>query len=294
LWTFFAIAKPKANADRRLVFLNLQGMNQATKTFQQISRRDIQDPYPVIANVAPAAWGRVQLELEEGLDPRRRPLEVPLVVLTATRQALQSLTPERRAWLQADFGLSEAQLLASHGDTREQWQPFAGTDSIAVLLEQLRSDVNTVVGNYTIRWHQPGESFWTDIAAASDFVKKEFKTGEFAVVVIDPVAMYDPDVYQRLMLFHDSLTSEKITLFTLPPFAASQGLVGLRKALMNRVMPYFDDFFQPQVPPLRKLVAQCGWNVMDREDVRRLIVAAAGRLVTQTGTATASPFVRQG
>jgi len=95
------------------------------------------------------------------------------------------------------------------------------------------------------------------------------------------------------MLFHDCLANEKITIVALPPFAPPHELVNLRRALFSRTLPYFDDYFQPRVPPVRKVLAQCGWNVMDREDVRRLLVAAAGRLSIASSD-VASPFVRQG
>ena len=69
--------------------------------------------------------------------------------------------------------------------------------------------------------------------------------------------------------------------------------IGLRQALFRRTGPYFNDYFRPSVPPTRRLVAQCGWNAVDTEDVQRLLIAAAGRLsATQAGAS--SPFTRQG
>ena len=293
LWTFMSTAKPKANADRRVVVVNLQGMNQATKGFQQISRPDVQHAYPLIANVQAAAWQSIQSEIEDGLDPVRRPLEVPLVVLTATLGDLERLSDERLAWLLEDFRLAPADLPARYRGTRAEWHPFGGADSIAVILEHLRNEVTAALGQHRLEWRQPDAPFWTDIVTARDFVNKEFKTGELAVLVIDPVAMYNPEIYQRLMLFHDCLANENVTIVALPPFAAPNELVKLRHALFSRTLPYFDDYFQPRVPPVRKVLAQCGWNVVDCEDVRRLIVAAAGRLSIAPGE-VASPFVRQG
>lgn len=293
LWTFMSTAKPTINADRRVVVVNLQGVSKATKGFQQISRADVQRAYPVVGNLPPAAWQSIEREIEEGLDAARRPLAVPLVVLTATLGDLQRLSDERRAWMLEDFKLVPADLLARYRATREEWHPFGGADPIALILEQLRDEVNAALGHYRLDWRQPDETFWTDIVAARDFVNKEFKTGELAVVVIDPVAMYNPEIYQRLMLFHDCLANEKITIVALPPFAPPHELVNLRRALFSRTLPYFDDYFQPRVPPVRKVLAQCGWNVMDREDVRRLLVAAAGRLSIASSD-VASPFVRQG
>jgi hypothetical protein len=293
LYTFISTAKPKTNTDRRLVVVNLQGMNQALKAFQQIHRTDVQQAYPDVRSLPPSTLQSIQRELEEGLDPLRRPLAVPLVVLTATLGDLQSLSPERQASLLADFGLSAADLLARYGAKREDWRPFGGATPMATILRELQDGLNRVLGPYRLEWRPPDDTFWTDVLAARDFVGQEFKTGQLAVLVIDPVAMYNPDIYQRLMLFHDCLANEKITIVALPPFAAPPELVSLRRALFRRTVPYFDDFFEPRVPPVRKVLAQCGWNAVDREDVHRLLLAAAGRLPGGAGEVT-SAFVRQG
>jgi hypothetical protein len=293
LWTFMSTAKPKVNTDRRVVVVNLQGMNQATKGFQQISRMDVQGAYPKLSALPAAAWQSIQQEIEDGLDPARRPLAVPLVVLTATLGDLQNLPGASGKSLVADFGLTLADLAARYKATREDWSPFGGAKPIGLILKELQEAVNGALGQYRLEWKQPDDSFWTDILAARSFVSQEFKTGQLAVLVIDPVAMYIPDLYQRLMLFHDCLANEKITIVALPPFAAPNELVSLRHALVSRTMPYFDDYFDPRVPPARKVLAQCGWNAMDGEDVRRLLVAAAGRLSITAGDVT-SPFVRQG
>jgi hypothetical protein len=292
--SFNAVAKPKVNTNRRLVIINLQGMNQGMKIYQQISRADVQAAYPAIDTMPPGAWAALQRDLEEGLDPQRRTLTVPLVVLTATLDELQSLSPQRQGWLRDDFGLEPADLPGRYGNTREDWHPFGGADRIADVIEHLRTEIDTDLGPYRFEWNQPGAAFWSNPLAANDFVKREFKTGELAVLVIDPVALYEPNVvYQRLMLFQDCLASDRVTIVALPPFAAPNQLVSLRTALLSRPVPYFTDYFRPQVPPARKLLAQCGWNVVDGEDVRRLLVAAAGRLATNQGE-TSSPFVRQG
>jgi hypothetical protein len=294
LYSFMATAKPKVNTDRRLVMLNLQGMNQAMKSYQQISRTDLHGVYPHAGEVQQAVWDALQRDLEDALDPTRRVLTVPLVVLTATLDQLQNISPQRKQWLQADFGLTAASLPQIYGATRADWRPFAGAERISEVLETLRTQINGQIGQYRLEWQQPDETFWNDPVAASDFVTREFNTGELAVLIIDPVAVYEPDtVFPRLMLFHNSLTSDRTTIIALAPFAPPKDLVNLRQALFSRTVPYFNDYFRPSVPPARKLAAQCGWNAVDSEDVRRLLIAAAGRL-SATQASASSPFTRQG
>jgi hypothetical protein len=295
LWTFVSTAKPKTNTSRRLIVVNLQGMNQATKPYQQINTADIQSAYPVAANVGQPVWDALRRTIQEGLNPTRRTLEVPLVVLTTTAPELQALSAQRWAWLQADFQTTQAQILAQYGNGRDDWHPFAGAQPISDVLETLRGSVNNVLTHYTFEWRQPDATFWdpNQITPARDFVNRDFKTAELAVLVIDPVAIYDPSVYQRLMLFQDSLASDKVSIVALPPFPAAGGLIGLRTALLNRGVPYFDDYFQPAVPPVRRVAAQCHWNVVDSEDIRRLMLAAAGRLSPESSAASSSLFLRQ-
>lgn len=294
LYSFMATAKPKVNPERRLVLLNLQGTNQAMKSYQQVSRTELQSAYPKAEQLQQSVWDALLRDLEDALDPTRRVLRVPLVVLTATLDQLRSISPQRQQWLQADFGLTSAHLPQLYGPTRSDWRPFAGADRVSDVLETVRGQINGQIGQYRFEWQQPDHTFWDDPVAASEFVARDFNTGELAVLIIDPVAVYEPDtVFQRLMLFQHSLTNDRATIIALAPFAPPRDLVNLRQALFSRTVPYFSDYFRPSVPPLRKLVAQCGWNAVDSEDVQRLLIAAAGRLSTAQPGAS-SPFTRQG
>ena len=215
-------------------------------------------------------------------------------MLTLTEPQLAQLTAERWDRLKQDLRLSEASLHPRYGATREEWRPFASTVTIRALLEDIRSRVNAVLPDFRLYWQAPEESFWGDSVAARQYVAKEFRTADLSVLVIDPVALYDPDTFQRLMLFQDCLASSRTVIITLPPFRVPPRTLWLRNALMNRGMPYFDDYFQPAVPPRRRLAAQCGWNVTDRDDIQRLILAAAGQLGSETERAGDSAFIRHG
>lgn len=294
LYTFFTAAKPKSNANRRLIFINLQGMNQAMKAFQQINRPELQTAYTLQVKLADSVWDEVQAEIEDGLNPLKKPLPVPLAVLTLKRDDLEALSADRWLRLGEDFKLSKAFLLSRYEKTREDWRPFASADNISSVLDRIKNQVNISLKNHRLNWHRPDESFWTDIFAARDFVDKEFNTGALSVLVIDPVALYHFDIYQRLMLFQDSLTSSRTVIFSLPPFGVPRRILRLRSALMKLAMPYFDDYFQPAVPPRRSLAAQCGWNVSDTDEIQRLILAAAGQLASDNETPEMSAFIRHG
>jgi hypothetical protein len=138
----------------------------------------------------------------------------------------------------------------------------------------IKNQVNAAFHGYRLYWQGPDETFWTNTSAAKSFVTKDFETGELAVLIVDPVALYHPDIYQRLMLFQECLTHSRMSSRSRPSACRPRSCACT--ALLNRGMPYFDDFFQPAIPPRRRLAAQCGWNVSDTDDIQRLILAAAG------------------
>ncbi len=293
LWSFLAKADPKSNKDRRAIFVNLKGMNQATKTFQQISRREIQAGYPSLAKVDSDVWQLVIQEIEDGLNPHKRPLSVPLVVLTLDNAALDALTPNRWAFLKEDFGIEEKDLKTRYGNTRAEWRPFASNESITTALDTVRGRINAALKDFRLDWQLPDPTFWANPLEAKSFITTEFETAELSVLIVDPIAIYQPEVYQLLMLFQDSLASNRTVIVMLPPFSISSHVLQLRTALLTRAIPYFDDYFQPAVPPKKRILAHCSWNVSDTLEVQRHILAAAGQLAAYD-SAPRSPFLSQG
>ena len=75
------------------------------------------------------------------------------------------------------------------------------------------------------------------------FVRQEFDAGDLSVLIIDPVAIYNADIFQRLMLFQESLSNDRRVIVTLPPFDIPPRLLHLRAALFDRATPYFNDYF---------------------------------------------------
>jgi TIR domain len=294
LWSFVSSAKPKQNPNRRIIVVNLQGANLATKAYQQISRKELQRAYADGKPPTAADWQQTVSEVLDGLNPDKRPLSVPLVVLTLTLNDFEELSAGQRDRIRADFNLSDAFLRSRFGAVRHNWKPYAGSEPITALLEKIQNEVNAALDAHRIIWRQPEESFWTDIAAAKAFVKNDFNTSDLSVLIIDPVAVYQLDVLQRLMLFQDSLVSDRRVILTLPPFGVPPRLRRLRDALSSRATPYFDDYFQPAVPPRRKLTAQCAWNVTDAEDIKRHILVAAGYLGIGPTSDEAPSYLRQG
>lgn len=294
VFSFMAYANVSTDPGRRLVCVNLQGRNDATKRFQQIEPSGLQSAYPNIGSVTANDWDDLAREIEAGIDPDRKPLIVPLVVLSVTQQQLRELSADRRGWLSSDYQIADDILHARYGPSCDDWLPFADTKRVAAILDQVRNDVNDSFENHRVEWKLPSRSFWADIDAAETFVDDEFSTAQLSVLIIDPVGIYHPDVFQRLMLFQESFADNRTVILTLPPFGAHPDLVRLREALIKRGKPYFNDYFRPVVPPRRRLAAQCGWHVSDADDVARHILAAAANLGEEQPRAKRSAFVSHG
>lgn len=293
LYQFLAAAKPLKNPRQRLLCLNLQGANRALKSFQHVSHAGIQTAYASAAQTPQADWDVAMQAVEDGLAPHRRLLDVPLAILTLSQANLVDTTPATRAMLLQEFGLDDAGLAFRYGARRDQWRPFDAKRSIAELMETLRADVTHRLPGLALQWRGPADSFWEDIDAAQEFVNQDFLPAELSVLVIDPVAMYRHELYQRLMLFQDCLASSRTTIVTLPPFGAPANVLSLRDALIKRTKPYFDNYFRPSVPPLRPMAAHCGWNVGDADEVRRLLLAAASGLVQTPAPVLGAAFLAQ-
>lgn len=294
IYTFHATAKPKTNTNRRLIFVNLQGMNLAMRGFQQVNRPGLLANYPEIPSVASETWRDLMRDIEEGLNPLRRPLPVPVVVLTMTQAALAEFGPEQWQQIVDDTGLPQDMISKRYGVTRADWRPFGGDETIATVLETIKTKMAAAFQAFRPYWSPPDESFWLDVLQARSYVRREFDTAEIAVLIIDPVALHRRDLYQRLMFFQESLSSSRVVVLTLPHFNAHPEILRLRSALMNRSAPYFDDYFQPAFPPRRRLAAQCGWNISDMEDIQRLILAAAIQLGAEEDRKSGSAFLRHG
>jgi len=293
IWTYYATAKPKTNMNRRLVFVNLQGINEAMRGFQQVNRPQLLTSYPAIQSVTNETWRDLMRDVEEGLNPSR-PLPVPVVVLTMKEAELAQFSPEQRQQVSEDFDLPKDVISERYGLTRADWRPFGGGETIATVLEKIKNQMAATFQAFRPYWNPPDESFWLDISEARNYVSRVFDTGEVAVLIVDPVALHRHDVHQRLMFFQESLSSSRVVVLTLPHFNARPEILQLRSALMNRGAPYFDDYFQLAVRPRRRVAAHCGWNITDLDDIQRLILAAAVHLGAEANRESGSTFLRHG
>jgi len=293
---FYMHAKPREHLDRRLIFVNLQGENTAYRSLQQVNKASLQKAYQDKNGAEPSVWEEVTQDVLNGLDPKKHALRIPLVVLTLTGERLNELTPKQLKSIENDYGLSRPQIEGLYGPKRDDWRPLAGTNSIADLLEGMRCEIEKAFTEpkSSVTWHEPEAAFWDDMDCARQFVESEFQRMELSLLLIDPVALgYDHEALKRLNLFHRCFGDHRTVVAVLPPLGLPR-LTGLKKTLLNCGAEAFNEYFRPRVPPDRRLFAQCVWNAVDTDDIRRHLLLAFGDHALKPEQLEKSPILRMG
>ena len=218
----------------------------------------------------------VGVAVTAGLDPAGHPLEVPLVVMTLTRDQFDAYPAAERRSLAAAFNATSEQLADGYGPTRDQWQPLAGSKTVVALLTDVKRDIETAMGGRQLVWKQPAPAFWSDVQVAEDYVENVFLKQDLALLIIDPVALHDRETLSRLNRFRDCFERPQSVIVVLPPCDVPI-FDGLKRRLRDSAMLYLDEYFKPRIPPRHHLVAQCAWNAGDADDILRHMLLAAGR-----------------
>lgn len=287
LATFDALAND--DASRRLILLNLEGSNRAYASVQAITDLGTGDIYAAGPEaVDPALWNRAMDRIERAVDADAQAVPIPVAVLTLRQQDLVNGSAITKH-IASDLGITEEAVLERYGPTRLDWKPLGSTRTIREMLNDLREHLNQQVGGRRFRWDFEPESFWQpEVSEETKQFSRQFPLARLSVVIIDAVALTDPQVYRRLMLFQSCLTSEKTAIFVLPPFAADPRLSRLRDWLRKDGHPYFEPYYEPLQRPDVRVLAQCGFNIGDEEEMKRLLLVNMGQFLGK-GPTTSKP-----
>jgi hypothetical protein len=274
---------PDLGDKRAHISLNLQGRPQADGRLQGIE--DLLAAgvdWQQIATLDPALWQTVIDRIVRSLS--RALVAMPVVALTVTRQDIAAFRHEDWRDIQAHLGLSQAEVTAMYGETRADWKPLGGHDTIAALLARLEDRINThITGPASTRyfWELAPDAFWTDPNVAESFAATLTSPSAPSLLVIDPIAIRNRDVLDRLYLFEDSIALRHIAILVLAPFVMPSASQMLRKWLMDNAVRYFRPMFKPPIPPKTVIEAQCALYSGDEDELLRLTWSAVGRGWTQ-------------
>lgn len=302
LGKFEAIVDPtgagQLQVNRRLIFLLLEGQNQAYAGLQMISDLKETNAYSrPIENVDQGVWQKSVEQVRKAILDDDRFLRIPLAILSMRKSDLARIRPDEANefgpslnQLLNDFGLGTIKNLEQYyGETRNEWRPYGSQNNIWHVLDALKDEINLTKHGPKFRWEPIDSEFWTSIDAARREKDKLLTT--LSLIVIDPISLFDDLVYKRLVTLSQCFESENALIVVLTPFTTPQHIVNLRLLIQNRATPFFDRFFEPPIP-LEESYASCGVNIGDDKDFKRLLCFSLGQYVRRVRPASKPAYLR--
>jgi hypothetical protein len=225
-------------------------------------------------------------------------IPIPLAILAMTDDDLKKLDPNREPIkglptlnnLLASLGVGDRDTIVqakSYGELRTDWHPFGHALNVQQILDNVLDEINLgeaqkpaekrqKEGQFEFRWEPIDERFWTDNKVAMVELSKLLSV--FSVIVIDPLSLYDNDVYDGFVTVSDCFNSERANIMVLTPFSLPQAFIDLSALLERRGRPFFNPYLDPPVPrPLK--YANLGVNLGNERELRRVMRAGVGQYV---------------
>jgi len=290
--------------ESRIINVALEGSNKVLARYQEIpGLRDTgayQDgPDQVDADL----WQSILTEIEESMRAVDDRTPIALGLVATTRPGLEKLD-----FSQAPAGVSlesvlghfniagKKQLLASYGDTRQDWRPFGSQARIGTILTQLRDEINAFVAKLNgrmFRWDDVTDDIWSTDEERIRSGLAKLARGP-AVLVVDPIALYDPAIANRLTnRLNDALENDSGFLCVLTPFEAAAAACHLRDLIRQVAYRVFEGYYEPPLLKGRPHV-HCGPSVGDDIDFKAWMMAAIGPHVAASNIRSSSAVLRLG
>lgn len=179
-------------------------------------------------------------------------------------------------------GVDRDGLANCYGESRLDWRPFGGGDSIHDLLERVRKALVNAPGVVPIRWDSVDDDLFSDDAERIERAAKRLAAGP-ALVVIDPVALYSRSLRDLLDFLDTCLKNPQAIVVVLPLFAPPQQSrvhTDMVRAVYRELAKIYDESPAPGQ-------AQCSIFASDDSDIRRLMRAT----LRQQAESPANPFL---
>jgi hypothetical protein len=178
----------------------------------------------------------------------------------------------------------------------QEWKPFGSTDSIRGILDKLLARVNARlstapgVPGLQLRW-QFVDLITSDFDNRLDDEVQKLSTGT-CLLIIDPLSLGVQDHPQRFGKLLPCFENKSATIVSLTSFQAHQPFVALRKLVRDSAQPLMYGYYEP-LPP-RPPLGRCAVNLVDPDDVGRMLLAAAAELSNRAVLTTPSAMIRHG
>lgn len=302
LGKFEAIVDPTASGklqiNRRLIFFLLEGQNPAYAGMQMISDLKEAGAYShQLGNLDQGLWHDSVEKLGRAILDNDKLLRVPLAILAMRENDISGIDPtEPRDFgpnlndLLYDFGIGTIEDVKQYyGYERMDWRPFGSPLNIRQVLNTLNDEINLTTRGPQFRWDPIDEGFWSSIDVAKR--ERDKLLSSLSLIVIDPISLYDDRVYNRLVLLSHCFGSESAVIVVLTPFTTPQHMVNLRALIERRGTPFFDRFFDPPIP-IEESYANCGVNIGDDRDFKRVLCCSLGKYLRNVRPKSKPEYLR--
>ena len=217
------------------------------------------------------------------------------VVLAATREEMSKLdfdkvpaTSEKSlSDVVKELGITRENLLERYGKERGEWRPFQGEKNILAILGELQSEL-LEFGASPFLWQPIGQQFWTlgiETPVFSKLVNAIAR--QPCVIVIDVLSLYCTEVSSRYAALNACIRNTNAAIMVLPPISYASRM-GLHGTLRNRMLAYYQLYFNLEWGLAETQLAQCNLLTPDRYEMRRLLIKAVNQAKTHWATSTAA------
>ena len=255
---YFEADRKNAGAKRRLIAVNLESANKSLNRYEQITDIQSGNLYAQGAQSLDqnsGIWLRVLNRLEEALKEDDS-IPVYKLLMISTLDRLNSIdlnykplaAPRfgdtlRELGLKTDTNDYKSELAKFYAVERSDWKPFGLADTVDAVLENLRSRL-ALSGVPPFRWRDAGEEFWSD--EIEDFERAISNISQqFAVIIVDPLSLYDDEVRNRLATLRGSLKPELSATAVLAPFSMPPKSGHVLKVLRGAALDLFRQYAAP-------------------------------------------------
>ena len=266
--------------NRRLLVVMLDGENKPFGDIQSFMEIQTGNLYPGgVDNVPKATWERLIREISRALGDDDDDTSIPVIlsVMAMTRAEAQRLWDDDDEGFQAALGeigiKSGADLLSCYGDTPGEWRPYSSPESVETILDRVKNEINMRVKGKPFRWRAIGEDFYSSKPQTIRQELNRIGPDTSAVFVVDPVSLYQKRIANQLVTLRDFFNNGRFIILVLSPVSIPnpyRELMSMVETVANQFFNYFYDGF------LESGYANCGVNVCDERDIRRLVRVSLG------------------
>lgn len=285
---------------RLLYAINLEGQNATLAAYQGYQDSAIQKAYRELPPgqaadrldpSAQQAWNTWVAEIAAAVSSDNPAFPVPVAVLALTTGIFNAAPPMKPEFsFVPENSLDEfllrlgvekmSDLSGRYGADPFHWHPFGSPETVKDMVDSLLSDPQTGINLKLAELRQPPVRWspYLDIVTPAldrlEQITQPLASGP-CLVIIDPVSLFSARIWQRYSRLSRCFLNPQAAIIFLTPSGSDQPLLFLRQCLTEQGKPHLDWFHDPI--PYNPGYANCGINIADKWDMRRLVLASLGR-----------------